>query len=279
MPDTIYFFIDGGYVRSKYAGAMQRVFGVENAEPAIEKLQSWCQTPGRFGLNIPRRFFYYDCVQDIRKPAETHDQYNQRIEKQNTVFRLARSLQGFHVRLGSISGTYKKLRQKKVDVLLAVEMLDHAVRKNMDMAVLISGDSDFAPLTEAVMRLGTWVEVCYHRSGASEDLYTTADRGIELTFHDLWNWGSDEFRQRFPLPQWTRDINYEVNTLLPRGFRTGRNRSGHQITVGERGDRLGEFFIYEHTPGYVSLFTYNDRGMLESYYAEQFGTIAWNAQG
>ena len=40
----------------------------------------------------------------------------------------------------------KKLRQKKVDVLLAVEALDHAFRGNMSRAYLIAGDLDFAPL-------------------------------------------------------------------------------------------------------------------------------------
>lgn len=159
---------------------------------------------------------------------------------------------------------------------MAVEMLDNAFRKNMDVAVLIAGDADFTPLIEAVMRLGTWVEVCYHRRGASEDLYSAADHGMQLTFHDLWNWSSDEFQIQHPLPDRFSGIEYVVGVLLPRKLKTGKNIRGEAITVAERGDKPGEFFIYEHRPGDVTLITHSNREVLEKYYTEQFGNIVWD---
>jgi NYN domain len=186
-------------------------------------------------------------------------------------------LHGFHVRLGSMAGTHKKMRQKKVDVLLAVEMLDNAFRKNMDVAVLIAGDADFVPVIEAVMRLGTWVEVCYHRSGASEELFSAADHAGQFTFHDLWNWSFDEFQRQHPLPIRSLGIHYDVVKFLPRNLKTGKNTKGEAITAAERGTDLGEFFIYEHA--WQALITYSNRDVLEKYYIEQFGNIMWDTYG
>src|SRR5262249_31783109 len=154
----------------------------------------------RFGNAVPQRFYYYDCLHDIKKDGETEEGFKKRFEHQNAVFERIQSLPGFHVRLGNLSGVGKKIRQKKVDVLLAVEMLDHAFRKNMVAAFLLAGDGDFTPVAEAVIRLGTWVEVYYDPHGASKELYSTADQGIPLTFNDLRSWSSIEFRTRYPLP-------------------------------------------------------------------------------
>jgi hypothetical protein len=75
------------------------------------------------------------------------------------------------VRLGSLSGKGNRKRQKKVDVLLAVEALDHAFRKNMAQVCLITGDLDFSPLVESLVKLGTYVTVSYvASSGISSTL-------------------------------------------------------------------------------------------------------------
>ena len=82
-----------------------------------------------------------------------------RSKKQN--YKKSNLYLGFTFIGGRITGRPGNIRQKGVDVLLAVEMLDHAFRKNMDEAWLLAGDADFVPLVEAVTRLGTWVNVIY----------------------------------------------------------------------------------------------------------------------
>jgi uncharacterized LabA/DUF88 family protein len=203
MADSVYFFIDGGYLRSKYAEGMKWLFGLDTNELDIESVQNWCYAQ-RFGNALPQRFFYYDCVHDVKKPSESEDHFKNRVERQTKMFEKVQSLPGFHVRLGSLSGSGKKIRQKKVDVLLAVEMLDHAFRKNMTAAFLIAGDGDFTPVVEAVTRLGTWVEVIYDPHGAAKELYSAADRGRPINVLTLWSWSSKEFKARYPLPdmQW-----------------------------------------------------------------------------
>src|SRR6185312_746069 len=119
---------------------------------------------------------------DIRLDSESEEAFRARLDHQRAEFQQIQSLSGFHVRLGRMTGRSGNIRQKGVDVLLAVEMLDNAFRKNMDEAWLLAGDADFVPLVEAVTRLGTWVNVFYDAHAASRELYSSADQGIEFKF-------------------------------------------------------------------------------------------------
>ena len=49
--------------------------------------------------------------------------------------------------------------EKGVDVQLAVDMVQLAVSNTYDVAILVSGDGDFAPAVEAVKKLGKHVEL------------------------------------------------------------------------------------------------------------------------
>ena len=72
-------------------------------------------------------------------------------QKQEMELNRIRKVYGTHVRLGSLTGIEKKRRQKEVDILLAVDMMNHAVRQNMTRAVLLSGERDFKPLIESLV--------------------------------------------------------------------------------------------------------------------------------
>ncbi len=58
-------------------------------------------------------------------------------------------------------------------------MLVHAVRGNYDVAVLVSGDNDFAGALQAVKDLGKNVEVALFGNG-SHTLRDVADRVVAL---------------------------------------------------------------------------------------------------
>ena len=92
------------------------------------------------------------------------------------------------------------MRQKKVDVLLAVKALDHGFRRNMDTACLIAADLDFAPLVDSLVRLGVFVRVYYEKSSAARELYTAADMGQPITLSMLHAWTESSFQQKYPLP-------------------------------------------------------------------------------
>jgi len=160
-----YLFIDGAYITKRYTEAMQRVFSADG-ELDLSRVQLWCASNG----HPVRRVFYYDCLADIKRERESETEFHARLEQQKERFDRIQSLSGFHVRLGKLTGT-RSLRQKGVDVLLAVDMLDHAFRKNMEEVYLLAGDADFVPLVEAVTRVGTWVNVVYDPRASAKALY------------------------------------------------------------------------------------------------------------
>jgi len=73
--------------------------------------------------------------------------------------------------------------------MLATDLLYFAWNDFYDVAVLVSGDSDFAYALQAVKNMGKHVEVAYFESGASKDLLNVADNRYLLNrtfFTGLW---------------------------------------------------------------------------------------------
>jgi uncharacterized LabA/DUF88 family protein len=66
---------------------------------------------------------------------------------------------GYRVLTKKLGGGRGNPHQKGVDVLLAVDMLQLAFEDRYDVAVLLSGDADFAPAIDRVQSLGKEVEV------------------------------------------------------------------------------------------------------------------------
>jgi uncharacterized LabA/DUF88 family protein len=64
---------------------------------------------------------------------------------------------------------------KRVDISLATDMLVHASRRNINVAVLIAGDEDYVPLVEAVQLVGCRVLVWFIPDGISPALKRAAD--------------------------------------------------------------------------------------------------------
>ena len=64
---------------------------------------------------------------------------------------------------------------KRVDVSLSVDMLSHAQRKNIDLAILVAGDEDYIPLVDAVVREGCRVVLWFLSDGLSPKLRRRVD--------------------------------------------------------------------------------------------------------
>ncbi len=79
---------------------------------------------------------------------------------------------------------FKKERRtrtsKQVDISLSVDMLTNAYYNNYDIAVLVTGDSDFIPLVQAVMREGKIVVLWSLDSGLSWDLKREVDHFFDI---------------------------------------------------------------------------------------------------
>ena len=171
----------------------------------------------------------------------------------------------------------KNRGQKEVDVMLAVQMMEHAFRGNMNKAVLLSGDLDFRPLVESLIRLGVFVEVVGDRSHISQDLIHSADSHKKLTFQNYHDWSNREFKTFKPID--IKTLAFFDITSKEDGFtkiRTGSFRE-NLVNIYQRNN---DSSFWLSSPLY-SLFSNiawvsNSQEDLELYLELMFGQVAWD---
>jgi uncharacterized LabA/DUF88 family protein len=71
--------------------------------------------------------------------------------------------------------------EKGVDVWLAVDMVNFAARDQYDIAVLVSGDSDYLPACRMVKDWGKTLVLISFSSSCSQELRLVADAFVDLT--------------------------------------------------------------------------------------------------
>lgn len=187
-----YLFIDGAHLRHRYSQRVERWFGMPSQIQHHKIKQDLSAN----------KAFYYDCVDDIQKQDESDQDFEARVRNQEEALHAIRSIDGFHIREGFLSRSRrtKKREQKGVDVLLAVEMMNHAFRSNMDVAVLLSGDSDFKPLVESLIHNGIFVHIACDPLAAASDFMHCGDAYRKLDLRRFYDWAPHELQKRFPLP-------------------------------------------------------------------------------
>lgn len=128
------------------------------------------------------RIYYYDAVVDQTQAREAY-------KMQQRFFTALQSIPYWELRLGHL--VYRPngaAYEKGLDMRLALDMLAHAVRDNFDVAILVSGDSDFVDAVRAVKDQGKHLEVAFFAS-TSRALRDVADRAIileEKFLADCW---------------------------------------------------------------------------------------------
>jgi len=256
-----YLFIDGEYLRRVHNDAMQSVFRCDG-EIDFQELKR---------VTDAKRAFFYDCLDDVKRQNETDRDYEARVAAQEAYFGDIRSLKGYHVRLGSLRGSAKRLRQKEVDVLLATDMLTHGYDGNIEKAVLIAGDLDFRPIVDALVRRGVFVEIWYEQKSGAKELWWAADFGRELNFRSLYALNTNSFQSRNRLPRSQETHDAFINITLDR---RGLSKEGREVHLMQDSGR-GEFALSVTAPGTMYWFMHDDRGVLERYFEIVFGPIDW----
>jgi uncharacterized LabA/DUF88 family protein len=67
---------------------------------------------------------------------------------------------GFNVKTRAVKVTPSGIKkEKRIDVLMAVDMISSAYEKNYDTLILVSGDGDFVPVLKKLKELGKNIEV------------------------------------------------------------------------------------------------------------------------
>ena len=169
MDDRVAIFIDG----SNLYHSVQNNFGRHdlNFTEFANKLSA-----GRRLFRI----YYYNMLQD---PAQYPDSYRE----QQDFIEVLKKTPYLEVRLGSAKKALGV--EKGIDIMIGTDLLYFAWSNFYDVAILVSGDADFAYAVQAVKNMGKHVEVAYFESATSKDLLDVADNRYLLDrnfFTNVW---------------------------------------------------------------------------------------------
>jgi uncharacterized LabA/DUF88 family protein len=115
-----------------------------------------------------------------------------------------------------------------LDIELVVDMMKTA--RNLDVAVVVSGDGDFAPAIRAVQEMGVRCEVISFRGNTSSDLMDVADKFTDITQLAKVEKGSTVSGRRVPSDD--EDLSMtEVPDKLSEGTGHGRGRGRGRVRV------------------------------------------------
>lgn len=258
MDDT-YLFIDGKYLTEIHRSALLPMFG-EVPEIDFQQVKGQAQAA---------RAYFYDCLNDIQNERETNEEFAKRKAKQEAYFAKIRSQIGYHLRLGTLTGRARNLRQKEVDVQLAVDMLTHGLNGNIRKAVLVAGDLDFRPIVDALVRNGVFVDIWYEKRTASQGLYWSADYGRELGFIDFFGFSDPAFTAKHPLPRVIRGVPANPRNLNAENGHV----NGKFIWLALDGGTY-KLFVPQWDPHSLTVESEN-RELLEKYFTAVYGPIEW----
>ena len=174
-------FIDGGYL-GKIAEQNFRVW-IDN-----EKLSN--EIRGKISANTHEpldllRTYFYDCLP--YQSAVPTEEEAQRFSGKRRFFSMLQRLPGYKVREGRLvhRGYDVKgkpiFQQKRVDLLIGLDIASLAAKKQITHAALLSGDSDLLPAVEAAQNEGVSVWLVHGPPQTyAGDLWNLADHRLSI---------------------------------------------------------------------------------------------------
>jgi len=162
-------FVDGGYL-----GAILKN---EHGEPRLAYDRFSDVLVGQ-GYERLRSCCYY-CMPFQSDPPtfEEKERYRRAQRWIENIQRLPR----FDIRLGKLAKRGTSFEQKRVDVLLSVDLVrmswDHQIQK----AVVVTGDSDFVPAVQAAKDAGVLTHLYYSASSIHDELRDAFDDRTVIT--------------------------------------------------------------------------------------------------
>jgi uncharacterized LabA/DUF88 family protein len=177
IPKTLV-FIDGENLVFRYQAMLSEGRTAKPAVVHISDVFLWHPDMTQFGfMNVSRVYFYTSVVGDDRVLEDTKEA-------------IGTTTYGYEYEDGK-EGTAeivplifkkpaKSYKSRQVDIQIAIDMMRFAHNPAIDLLCLFSGDGDYLPLIEELMRHGKEVVVGAFSSGRAPQLKWFADEFIDL---------------------------------------------------------------------------------------------------
>lgn len=174
---TKYAFVDGGFIDAMVRKTSE-YFAIDLSRNKIDY---------RAIAGGHQRTFYYDAL-PAQKDNESGEEYERRVKRKREQFELVNRTPFMHVREGLTRGQNKTLRQKGVDILLAIDVFKHATSGHMSEAHITTKDLDFFPLFEALRDTPVAVHLHCYPAETSSELMALADVVVPVNPFKILQW-------------------------------------------------------------------------------------------
>jgi uncharacterized LabA/DUF88 family protein len=183
MKDRVIIFIDGSNLYHSLKNNFKRVD--LNFAEFTKKL---------VGQRHLIRTYYYNVLQESIQRTDG-------AREQQDFLETLRKTPYLELRLGTTKLSQGIPVERGIDVMLATDLLYFASNNSYDIAILVSGDSDFGYTLQVVKNMGKHIEVAYFENAASRDLLMNADFLHQLDrkfFTGIW---TSPGQRAFPAPR------------------------------------------------------------------------------
>ena len=162
-------FIDGGYLNR----VLKDYFGEPNID-YVKLCDAICND-----LELKRlRTYFYHCMPIVREGNKIDEKKH--ADMQRFISRLKR-LPRFEVKLGRLQLIGGHFKQKMVDVLMSLDIVNMCFDRQIQHAVLIAGDSDFIPAIRRAKDYGAIVHLFYHQKSVHNEILDEIDELHTIT--------------------------------------------------------------------------------------------------
>lgn len=135
------------------------------------------------GLELLRTYYYHCPPYQSNPPTQDERDRKSKFDRFHTVLQ---NIPRFEVRLGKLefrgvdANTGKpQFEQKRVDILLGVDLVRLASKGQITDAILLAGDSDFLPAIQAAKDEGVLFRL-YHGKAPHRDILLVADERTQI---------------------------------------------------------------------------------------------------
>ena len=259
--EVSYLFIDGAYLDQIIETFSNEYFGGLN-----------------FRINpdaIARGFtktFYYNCL-PVQWAGETDEAFGVRLEEKRSRFEKLQQARGWHVQEGIVKRKGKRLTQKEVDVLITVDILTHAYRRNMHSMTFIAGDQDFRPLLEALIRDGMFVTLLSERTSVSRDLLHMADEFRKIDLYMAFDWLERNIDDGIILPE--RSYNFPRLTNPGARVEYGTTELNENVTIFKNDKSYLAITEDLRSKTHRHELVHDNLRLLKAVHANEFGAVVW----
>lgn len=201
-------FIDAGYFLNRLKDER---FSAEDVD--YPKLTETLLAPLRRDLPVDLfRCYFYDCPPWM--PEEPNESATRRMEAHTKFIDGIERTDRWQVKFGKLErrwdGTKEYFEQKRVDVMLSVDLVRHSAAGHIQHAILVAGDSDFIPAVAAAKE-----------SGVTVSLWGGAPKTIHRDLGSI----ADEVRY-FDFRSFTKKAGAPASGQQPQAGRSGQPRRG-----------------------------------------------------